>query len=105
MKKITFLYLLININSIIQYYNGMDETSIWECDTSIPQSPIDIKFSTAENNIKIESIPQIEFLRTFYPPLNGKKLDKNLEMDLSDLSLAKAYIKNNNITCNYKAKN
>ena len=104
MKKITFLYLLIKINSIIQYYNGMDETSIWECDTTIPQSPIDIKFSTAENNIKVESIPKIEFLRTFYPPLNGKKLDKNLEMDLSDLSLAKAYIKNNNITCNYKAK-
>ena len=104
MKKILFLYLLIEINSIIKYYNGMDETSIWECNTSISQSPIDIKFSTAENNIKVESIPQIEFLRTFYPPFNGKKLDENLEMDLTDFSLAKAYIKYNNISCNYIAK-
>ena len=82
----------------------MDETSIWNCDPNLLQSPIDIKFSTAENNIKVESIPNIEFLRTYYPPFNGKKLDENLEMDLSDLSLAKAYIKYHNISCYYIAK-
>ncbi len=104
MKTIIVFYLLIEINSLIKYYNGMDETSIWNCDQNILQSPIDIKFSTAENNIKVESIPKIEFLRTFYPPFNGKKLDENLEMDLSDLSLAKAYIKYHNISCKYIAK-
>jgi carbonic anhydrase len=104
MKTIIGFYLLIEINSLIKYYNGMDETTIWNCDQNILQSPIDIKFSTAENNIKVESIPKIEFLRTFYPPFNGKKLDENLEMDLSDLSLAKAYIKYHNISCKYIAK-
>ena len=77
--------------------------SMWNCDPITSQSPIDIRYSSLENNLKIEETPHLEFLRTYYPPFNGLKLDDNLEIDLSKVSLAKAYTKYYNKSCNYIA--
>ena len=76
---------------------------MWNCDPSTSQSLIDIRYSSLENNLKIEETPHLEFLRTYYPPFNGLKLDDNLEIDLSKVSLAKAYTKYYNKSCNYIA--
>ena len=73
---------------------------MWNCDPTNSQSPIDIRYSSIENNLKIEETPHLEFLRTYYPPFNGLKLDDTLEIDLSKFSLAKSYTKYYNKTCN-----
>ena len=104
MKKIIisfFSYLTNKFNN--KYFNRIDETSMWNCDPATSQSPIDIRYSSLENNLKIEETPHLEFLRTYYPPFNGLKLDDNLEIDLSKVYIAKAYTKYYNKTCNYIA--
>ena len=102
MKKIIisfFSYLTNKFNN--KYFNRIDETSMWNCDPTTSQSPIHIRYSSLENNLKIEETPHLEFLRTYYPPFNVLKLDDNLEINLSKVSLAKSYTKYYNKTCNY----
>ena len=76
---------------------------MWNCDPTTSQFPIDIRYSSLENKKKKKKTPHLEFLRTYYPPFNGLKLDDNLEIDLSKVSLAKSYTKYYNKTCNYIA--
>ena len=66
---------------------------MWNCDPITSQFPIDIRYSSLENNLKLEETSHLEFLRTYYPPFNGLKLDDNLEIDLSKFSLGKKLYK------------
>ena len=112
MKNINFFIYFI----IILYSNQTTQDKInynygkenWECSDTITQSPIDIKFYEALSNdnktIFTEEFPTIQFIRTYYPPLNGEKLDNNLEMNINENIKAKAYIKYRNISCVYDAK-
>ncbi len=112
MKNINFfIYFVIILYSIQRIenkipYNYGRET--WECSNTITQSPIDIKFYEALSNnnktIFTEEIPTLQFIRTYYPPLNGEKLDENLEMNIDEKIKAKAYINYRNISCVYDAK-
>ena len=69
-KSIILFFLIWQINSIIKYFNGIDEMSMLNCDSANSQSPIDIRYSSLENNLKIEETPHLEFLRKYYPPFN-----------------------------------
>jgi carbonic anhydrase len=111
MKNIYFFIFFINILYSIQttenginYNGGNDE---WECSIE-NQSPINIKFyeflTNNKNGVFTEEIPTVQFIKTYYPPLNGEELDNNLEMDINDKIKAKAFIKYKNISCIYDAK-
>ena len=102
---VIILYSIQRIENKIPYNYGREE---WECSNTITQSPIDIKFYEALSNnnktIFTEEIPTLQFIRTYYPPLNGEKLDENLEMNIDEKIKAKAYINYRNISCVYDAK-
>ena len=111
MKNIYFFIFFINILYSIQttenginYNGGNDE---WECSIE-NQSPINIKFyeflTNNKNGVFTEEIPTVQFIKTYYPPLNGEKLDENLEMNIDEKIKAKAYINYRNISCAYDAK-
>ena len=103
-KFFLFLILLSFSLEIIEYNNG-NESEIFQCKEEITQSPIDIKFYEFKEEKKtIKENITLKYIKGFYPPLYGEKLDDNLEMSINENQMAKSFILYNNISCVYNAK-
>ena len=104
-QKFFLLLILISFTLEIIEYNNGNESEIFQCKEEITQSPIDIKFYEFKEEKKtIKENITLKYIKGFYPPLYGEKLDDNLEMSINENQMAKSFILYNNISCVYNAK-
>ena len=103
-QKFFLLLILISFTLEIIEYNNGNESEIFQCKEEITQSPIDIKFyEFKEEKNTIKENTTLKYIKGFFPPLYGEKLDENLEMNINKNQMAKSYILYNNISCVYNA--
>jgi len=104
-QKFFLLLILLSFSLEIIEYNNGNESEIFQCKEEITQSPIDIKFYEFKEEKKtIKENITLKYIKGFYPPLYGEKLDDNLEMSINENQMAKSFILYNNISCVYNAK-
>ena len=101
-QKFFLLLILISFTLEIIEYNNGNESEIFQCKEEITQSPIDIKFyEFKEEKGTIKENTTLKYIKGFFPPLYGEKLDENLEMTINKNQMVKSYILYNNISCVY----
>ena len=104
-QKFFLLLILLSFSLEMIEYNNGNESEIFQCKEEITQSPIDIKFYEFKEEKKtIKENITLKYIKGFYPPLYGEKLDDNLEMSINENQMAKSFILYNNISCVYNAK-